>query len=267
MTVATILSDDATASPSRNANGASVDKAMDLLDAFGPDDWSGLGVTALARRSGLTKSTAFRVLNALERNGAVERVGNRYRLGDRMQKLGSQVYAPGQQQICDAATPFLVELYETTHRTVHLAVLHGTDVVYLQKLHGHQTVRCPSRIGRRAPAYCTAGGKVLLARNPEAVDATIALGLQRWTAKTPTTPESLMDELNAVRRIGIAFAREEAVPGLICVAAPVLGAHGRPVAAISISGNAGSYDPSKDEAVLRRVAHSATRALTARVGR
>jgi len=73
------------------------------------------------------------------------------------------VYAPGHDQLRDLLIPELTELFQATGETVHLAVLHGSDVVYLAKLYGRRQVRSPSRIGGRAPAHCTAVGKALLA--------------------------------------------------------------------------------------------------------
>lgn len=242
---------------------AAVDKAMSLLRAFGTEAWSGVGVSELARRADLSKSTAFRVLRLLERNGIVERAGSDFRLGGELNELCSVVYSPENRRICERVTPFLLDLYQATRLTVHLAVLHGIDVVYLHKLRGHQTIRCPSRIGSRAPAFCTAGGKVLLAHNSDALEVTIEQGLHRMTAWTITDPGLLRAELALVRRNGVGFVRQEAVPGLVCMAAPVLDGLGRPVAAISVSGDAERFDPSEHETILRQVAYSASRRMAA----
>jgi len=243
---------------------AAVDKAMSLLRAFGEDAWSGVGVSELARRSDLSKSTAFRVLGMLERNGIVERVGSDFRLGEQLQALSSVVYTPENRRICDRVTPYLLDLYQATRLTVHLAILHSTDAVYLHKLQGHNTIQCPSRIGSRAPAHSTASGKILLARNPNAIDAAVSEGLRRLTSTTITDSRLLCAELALVRANGIAHSRQEAVPGLVCTAAPVLDAFGQPIAAISVSGAAGRFDPSTYETTLRQVAYAASRAMASR---
>src|SRR6185369_16671772 len=113
---------------------AAVDKAVSLLAAFGAEACTGLGVSELARRTHLSKTTAHRVLGMLERNGVVERSGTSYRLGARLHELGRVAQVPGHERIRDLLLPFLTDLYELTRQTVHLAVLHGTDVVYLAKL-------------------------------------------------------------------------------------------------------------------------------------
>src|SRR5690242_17641721 len=117
---------------------AAVDKAISLLVAFGEQASTGVGVSELARRADLSKSTAFRVLGMLERNGVVERIGTGYRLGARLHQLGQAVYSPEHERVRDLLLPFLTDLYEMTRHTVHLAALHDTDVVYLAKLYGHR---------------------------------------------------------------------------------------------------------------------------------
>jgi len=240
---------------------AAVDKAISLLVSFGTDAASGVGVSELARRAQLSKSTAFRVLGMLERNGVVERVGRDYRLGARLHELGRSVYSPDFEQLRDQLIPFLTDLYEATHETVHLAGLHGTDVVYLAKLYGHRHVKSPSRIGGRVPAYATAVGKALLAHDPDALELTLARRIVRFTTSTVADGDALQEQLADVRRLGVAREDEEVVPGLACLAAPILGRTGRPVAAMSISVPAGRLDQQHLEPLLRKVTGAATQAL------
>lgn len=239
---------------------AAVDKAMCLLLAFGDQASSGIGVSELARRANLSKSTAFRLLATLERNGAVEKVGIRYRLGVRLHELGRDVYSPQHDRVRDLLIPFLGELYERTHRTVHLAALHGTDVFYLAKLHGHRRPACPSRIGGRVPAHATAVGKALLAYDAEAYEEVLASGLSSFTPNTLTRTVDLAAELERIRRTGVAYDREEAQVGLHCVAVPLLSPSNRPIAALSVSV---STEPelAHVEPVLRQIAGEATRFL------
>jgi DNA-binding IclR family transcriptional regulator len=247
---------------------AAIDKAISLLVAFGDRASTGLGVSELARRAQLSKSTAFRVLGMLERNGVVERVGTNYRLGARLHELGWAVYAPGHERIRDLLIPFLTDLYELTRETVHLATLHGTEVVYLAKLYGHRPVPSPSRIGGRLPAHCTAVGKALLAYDPDAAAAALCVPLRRFTAHTITDPVMLAAELDTIRREGIAFDNEESQLGLNCVAAPVISPRGGVVAALSISGPRGRIDTRRLATDLRRVSASASQATArARLGR
>jgi len=237
---------------------ATVDKAVCLLTVFGGQASSGVGVSELARRSGLSKSTAFRVLGMLERNGVVERVGRQYRLGQRLHDLGRHVYSPEHDQIRDLLIPFVTELYERTHRTVHLAGIHGADVVYLAKLYGLRQVAAPSRIGGKAPAHGTAVGKALLAHDPAALQATLDGGLPALTSSTITDPIALHEQLAQVRRQGVAYDIEEIRTGLFCVAMPILTRTGRPLAALSVSVPTAG-DLRSAEAALRDITGQATR--------
>ncbi|WP_433476270.1 IclR family transcriptional regulator [Spirillospora sp. CA-142024] len=236
---------------------AAVDKAVSLLLSFGDQAGAGIGVSELARRARMSKSTAFRLLGVLERNGVVEKVGPKYRLGERLHELGSRVYVPDHARIRDALIPFLTDLYELTHETVHLAALHGTDVVYLAKLHGHRPARSPSRIGGRVPAYCTAVGKVLLAYDHEALEQVLRADLRPLTTNTVTDPERLVREIAGIRREGVAFDHEESTPGLSCVAVPVLGPGGRAVAAMSVAALTGRLDIRAQAPALRRMSAAA----------
>jgi DNA-binding IclR family transcriptional regulator len=240
---------------------ATIDKAISLLVSFGDQASSGVGVSELARRAQLSKSTAFRVLGMLERNGVVERVGKEYRLGARLHDLGRAVYAPGHERLLEVLIPFLTELYELTRETVHLAALHGTEVVYLGKLYGHRPVPAPSRIGARLPAHCTAVGKVLLAYDADAATAALSSRLHRFTPRTIAKPDDLAAELNAIRREGVAYDNEESQAGLSCIAAPVMGPFGKPVAALSVAGPTSSTYPRRHANELRRVCASAAQAI------
>jgi DNA-binding IclR family transcriptional regulator len=240
---------------------AAVDKAFSLLTAFGDEASTGVGVSELARRTGLSKSTAYRVLGMLERNAMVERIGTNYRLGSRLHELGLAVYPPGHEQVRHQLMPFVTELFEATHQTVHLAMLHGTDVVYLAKLYGHRNAVAPSRIGGRLPAHCTAVGKVLLAYDPAAVERFTNIPLTALTARSITDRNELARALDRVRREGVATEREESRPGLGCVAAPVFGRSGLPIAALSVSVPL-SADLRPLTHSLRRVCASASRTMS-----
>jgi DNA-binding IclR family transcriptional regulator len=250
-------------SPRNRDARAAVDKAVSVLKAFGKDAHVGIGVTELARRAELSKSTTFRLLGMLERNGVVERAGSAYRLGRVVQELGAQPGAAGQEQIRDLVTPYLADLYEATHMTVQVAVLSGPNVVYLNKLEGHQRLRTPSKIGGRMPAYCTAVGKVLLAFDHEAMEEALRSPRHAWTPQTIVDEEALRQELRRVNQAGIAFDAGESLASLACLAAPIMGRDGRPVAAMSISGDATTFRASGFEHMLRRVCYSASRAIAA----
>lgn len=248
--------------PFASEQQTAVDKALVLLKQLAEHDRE-LGVSELARRTGLTKSTAFRLLAILQRNDLVERVGSDYRLGAQLFDIGTRVYGPTTVLLRERLLPHLADLYVLTHETVHLAVLHDTEIVYVNKIHGHRPARSPSRIGARMPAYCTGVGKALLAFDHDAAEAAVAAGLHGRTEHTLTDPTDFRSELRRIRQEGIAYDRQEATLGLTCVAVPVMGPGGRPVAALSVAGAGHRFAPARFAPALRRVAYEAARAVTA----
>jgi len=234
-------------------------RALALLSAFRPDEPE-IGLAELARRSGVAKPTAHRLLGELETWNLVERTGRGYRLGLRLFELGQVV--PGQRDLQEVAGPFLADLFEATRETVHLAVPDGAEVVYVQKLSPAGAPEIPSQVGGRMPAHCTGVGKALLAFGPpERLTAVLESGLVRRSPRTIVLPALLVEELAEIRRRGFAEEHEESAPGLACVAAPVIGPHGTAVAAISITGWAGRLHPTRVAPAVRTAARALSREL------
>lgn len=213
-----------------------VDRAVTLLaliDQFGAD---GLGVSELARRTDIPKSTVFRLLGTLETSGAVERHGDGFRTGP---LFGTHLALPDDPAIARiqvVLTPFLSVLYEATRETCQLAVLQQGEILFLNKLHGIHRAHSPSRIGGRAPAHCTSLGKVLLAFDREAADQVCASELFAFTDETITDGEALRVELARVAKRRIGTDDNEYVEGVASVASVVTDADGRPCASLAVSG-------------------------------
>jgi DNA-binding IclR family transcriptional regulator len=220
-----------------------------------------LGVSELARQVNLPKSTAFRVLSTLERSGFVERRGSGYCIGARLFELGNLAWPCRPRSLRDVALPYMVELLEATHQTVHLAVLDGSDVLYIEKLFEHGNVTSPSHVGGRVPARYSAIGKAILAfAGEEAIDTVLSEPLERRTPYTTVVPRLFRDELEEVRSAGVAFDHEEIRLGLSCVGAPVL-RHGETVAGLSVAGPSGRFDPERVADRVKRAAEAITRQL------
>lgn len=242
-----------------------VDRAFDVLRVTAAGN--GLTLSEIGRETGLAKSTTLRLLAALERNGAVTRIGQRYRLGPLVHELDPLPVSPAYERIRRVLTPFLAHLFEATRATVHLATLHRDEVVYLNKLHGPRPIPSPSRIGGGLPAYCTGVGKAMLAFDEEAADRVARGPMVAWTDTTLTSADALAVELAEIRRTRRALDHAELTPGLYCVAAPVFDdddaapTGNRAVAALSAS----AADPgalARLEPLVTRVAAAASRALS-----
>lgn len=209
-------------------------KAVDLLESLAGER-SGLGVSELARRAGINKSTAFRVLGSLERDGLVDRIGTGYRIGGVVRRLARNAVLPNPEIVRDALVPFVADLFVLTGQTVHVAVLDGAEVVYLTKLFGHRqapTRPCPDD---RFPAHGVAIGKALLAYEQVSSIGVEAAPLTAFTARTTTEPAALHAQLKGIRSAGIAFDADEARVGVSAVAVPLRGPDGAVVAALSIT--------------------------------
>ncbi len=218
----------------RNAAVQTVDRALQLLLAFDAEDQE-LGVTELAARVGVHKSTASRLAATLAARGFLERApgGDGFRLGPELGRLG--LLAVGSRDLAELARPVMERLADETGETVNLAVLDGSEAVNVAQVEGRHIVGVGSWTGRRTALHCTANGKVLLAfGDAEAPRAPYAA----FTAHTITTAAALEQELKTVRSRGYATAVGELEDGLHAVAAPVIDTGGGCRAALSVSGPA-----------------------------
>lgn len=240
-------------------------KALAILRAFGPTD-SVLPLAELVRRTELPKGTVHRVAGDLVHHRLLDKSTNGYRLSGGLFELGLR--ASAERTLLELAMPFLQDLYERTHETVHLGVREGHEVVYLAKIGGHRQANAPSRTGGRMPMHCTAIGKVLLAfADDDEQAAVLKAPLERRTPHTIIAPGMLRRQLTKATETGVAYEREESTPGLLCVAAPVLRPDGHTaVAAISVTGPAGRFRPETHETAVRAAA-TALASTLARRGR
>jgi len=188
----------------------------------------------------LHKSTVHRLMMVLEQHRLVVKnpETGRYRLGLRLYELGSR--AIDGLDLRGRARPYLDRLQAEFGETVFFCVLDEGQVFYVEKVESQQSVRTACTVGSRAPAYCTAVGKAMLAELPEAEVSKIIRrwGLKSVTANTITTASALKAELRAVRLRGYAIDEEEKEEGLRCIGAAVRGHSGKLFAAISVSGPA-----------------------------
>ena len=221
--------------PKRELPASMVERMTLILDAF--DDLSSrLTLEEVACRTRLPRSTVHRILDQMVRLDWIDHASFGYCLGRRAKAMGES--ESGHIRIREAAAPLLHELHMTTGMVAHLSVLDGPDCVYLDKIGGQLAAALPSRVGGRAPAYATAGGKALLAGlEPEQVDSLYAgPRLPRRTERTIADLSTLHLELNRIRRRhGLAFETGEATAGMSCVGAAIR-SPASPVAAISLCG-------------------------------
>ncbi len=216
----------------------SVDRALRLLQELGGHA-SGATLDELAGAAGLPKSSVHRTLAALRERGFVgQHSDGRYLIGWELLRVAFDFY--DRIDLRAALRPLLERLRDELNETVHLGVLDGGDVVYVDKLESTHPVTLTSRVGGRNPAHCTAVGKALLAwmyPTDEALREWIrGQGtLERRTPSSITTADALVQEAARIRVDGYARDREESEIGVRCIAAPVFLGAKVPRAAISIA--------------------------------
>lgn len=227
-------------------------KALAVLQAFTAEDAT-LGFAELHRRTGLAKSTLHRTLGELVDHGLLERPDGRYRLSGLVFELGMR--ASVGRGLLEVATPFLEDLYERTHETVHLGVREGSEVVYVAKMGGHRQARSPSRLGGRMPLHATAIGKVLLAHAPPSdVDALLGGPLTRCAPRTITHVPVLRAQLTEILERGVAYEHEESATGITCVAAGVAEPGQGVRTAVSVTGPVYRFRPERHADAVRAAA-------------
>ena len=217
---------------------ASVRNAARVLRAFSRAGQE-LGVTELSRQLGLGKSTVHRLVTTLTAERLLERgsTPGRYRLGLVLYELGSRVTE--HVDLHQAALPVLTTLRHETGEMVHVAVLDGLEVVYVERLESHNLLPIFRQVGHRLPAHWTSSGKILLAALPP---DELSLRLAQWrpVAQTPwtiTDKGRLLAELAEISRRGWAQNNEEGHLGIVSVGAPIRGRDGKVMAAVSVVGD------------------------------
>ncbi len=245
----------------------SVERALTILHVFIVGE-AEISLSEISLRVALHQSTVFRLLATLRAAGFIEQNPNtgRYRLGPAALSLGQAFLRHSDlRQLAEAP---LASLRDHTSETVHLATLHGTEVIYLEKLPGlHPIGLMSSRVGDHSPAHCTGLGKALLAYEPEiAVRQAFSGGLRSYTPRTITRIPALLEELEKVRRLGFAIDNEEHEVGVVCVAASVFDSNWA-VAAISASGPADRIRMEMRDRGLTQAVLAAAGEISARLGR
>jgi IclR family KDG regulon transcriptional repressor len=244
---------------------SSVATAVRLLKAFSEDEVE-IGISNLAKRLGVAKSTVHRLAVTLVSEGMLEQNpdNGRYRLGLALFRLGALVRR--RMDVSNEAKASLSDLREKTNETVHLAVLDGTEIMYVYNLESRQAIRMRSDIGVRKPAYCTAEGQAILAfQPPEVVDQVIAGGLPPRTPQTITDPAALRKTLALVGHRGCAIEDEESEIGMRCIAAPVRNDSGEVVAAVGVAGPSSRLSKKALAAFIPHVIDTAA-AISTRLG-
>ncbi len=219
----------------------SIRRAFAVLGALGDGP---LGVTEVADRASLPKSTAARLLQTLVAEGAVEQVpgDSAYRLGPRLVALAGGLSF--NRSLAAIARPILIELAAASGEAAGIGVPDGDAIHYIDQVDTPNPVVVRDWTGARAPLHAVSSGQVLLAfRTPGAVDRYLGGELERATPRTLTEPDAVRERLREIRRQGYAWALEEFDPGISSVAAPIADGSGEVVAAVHVHGPSYRFPP------------------------
>jgi IclR family transcriptional regulator, pca regulon regulatory protein len=224
----------------QSGHSQSLERGLAILSAF-KSDRPLLGVSELGREVGLSRSTTHRYVATLATLGYLQQDPStkRYQLGPRVLDLGfSAIHS---MELREISAPQLQQLSDNTGFTVNMAILDGTDIVYIERCRsaraGQREIDLNLHVGSRLPAYCTSMGKILLAYLPrDERDALLeSIDLQQRGPNTLTARRALRVELERVREAGLAINNEELAYGLRSIAAPVLSQSGSIAAAINLA--------------------------------
>ena len=215
----------------------SVDRALRILECFSRKE-SELGVTEIANRLDLHKSTTFGILNTLENRGYLcqNPENGKYKLGLKLFELGKLVEYG--MDLRTSSLPYLKKLVDKYGETAHLAMRDGDQVIYIDKVEGESGIKMSSQVGKRAHVYCTGVGKAVLAFMPEKDVEEIIKNIKfhQFTYNTITDSNKLKEELKEIKKRKYCIDNEEIEVGLKCVAAPIMNYKNVSVGSISISG-------------------------------
>ena len=239
-------------------------KGLTLVEALANSEAS-RGVSSLAKELGLSKSNVHRILLTLQSRDYVRRldINSTYELTAKIWELGFKVR--GRLSLLKVSAPHLSKLSSQTGESVHLSILDGSEVVYIDKIEGTYPIAAYTRVGGRAPAYCVATGKAMLSYVEESKIKSIIPTLEKFTSATLSSHAALCEDLAKIRELGYAVNKGEWREGVFGIAAPIMELDGKVIGAIGISGPSSRYKARQIKAYAEAVV-TAARAISAEMG-
>jgi len=233
-----------------------VEKTVDVLEAFLKHEGE-MGITELAKVSGLNISTAYRIASVLVRRGYLSQRRKRgeYFIGPKFLEFSNVIRR--RRKIENVAFPFLDKLNKLTNESVNLAILDRSEAVCIEQIESSQDLRIMTKIGARFPLYCTGVGKAFLAYMGEKEIERYARskGLPYRTENTITELSRLKEELATIRQEGIAIDNEELELGVKCIGAPIFDSNGNVVATFNVSGPSVRLNSRRIEEIKSLIKH------------
>ena len=244
----------------------SLTRGLSILECLAKTE-GGLTLTDIAHRVELPPSTTHRLLATLEKTGYVHQAGDlgRWYVGLQAFTVGSSFLAS--RDFVAQSHPHMRRLMEQSGETANLAILDGTEAVFIDQVQCREMMRTIVKLGSRVPLHASGVGKALFASLPdEQIDAILKVkGLPRITDNTIVAPETMWAALKVIRHRGYSFDDEEHAPGTRCIAATIYDEHAEPLGAISLAGPSSRLADERIKQLGPIVAHTAEE-LTHRLG-
>lgn len=243
-----------------------IGRALEVLSSFTINEPE-LGVSEIAAKLGIYKSTVYRILKTLEQYGfVIQNIHNqKYRLGFKLFDLGAAVIS--KLEVRDVALPFMQKLCSETRESVALNVIDNDERVCIEKVESPESIKNVIPIGYRCPLHLSAGGKVLLAYLPENEIKRIIYKkqLKHTAAGKPIDPDNLYKELQLITKQGYAFSNNEVSIGASAVAAPIRNYTNSVIASISVHGPEQRFNKERLETLIKGIVET-TNSISVRLG-
>ncbi len=244
----------------------SLTRGLSILECLAKAE-GGLTLTDVGQRVQLPPSTVHRLLATLEKMGYVYQAGElgRWYVGLQAFAVGSSFLSS--RDFVAQSHPYMRRLMDQSGETVNLAILDGTEAVFVDQVQCREMMRTIVKLGSRAPLHASGVGKAIFASLPDdQIDAILKVrGLPRITGNTITTPETMWASIRVIRQRGWSFDDEEHAIGTRCVAGPIYDEHAETLGAISLAGPSSRLPDERIKQLGPLVAHTAEE-LTHRLG-
>ncbi|HEY5349619.1 MAG TPA: IclR family transcriptional regulator [Candidatus Lustribacter sp.] len=246
----------------------SLELGLRILESFDRDAIDEMSLSEMARRIGVSRSSAFRLVHTLQRLGYLDREDEtkNYRLGSRVMSLGYSFLAS--KDIAELARPDLQRLRTATLCSTHLGILDGAEVLYIARFAAHKPVSAMIAVGARLPAHATTMGRIILAYKPAAYVEEHFGGraLAQFSEHTPATLEALTAVLETDRQRGYVISHSNFEPGIASIAAPLLDAKSEVVGAINVSTPESAIDRERFDGEVCAALRAAARRISELAG-
>ena len=245
----------------KNSKPTAIEKALDILSAFTPNN-SEMGTVELSQKTGFHTATVNRTLQVLSRKRFLHQnpLNRKFTLGPAIFALGEAVLESVRGSLLHFAVPHLRQLCDNLRETVVLEVISGLSGVIAYVAQANQILNIRVEVGVRIPTHAAAGTKVIIAfSEQESIERFLKKKLRRYTKKTITDPQKLRAQLEKIRKDGVAFTKEEINLGVNAIGVPIFDHEDRPIAAVVVVGPSSRVKCNKKSPIVPELKKTASK--------